>query len=58
MEDLDKRGQQRNVLMWGILETVDHDQIFQAMEALFNKLLECPKDSPGELERVHRVLWP
>lgn len=46
VDELDNRGCQRNPWIHGIPESVEPDQIPQALQTIFNNLLEKPPDSP------------
>lgn len=58
MEDLDNRGRCRNLLVRGLLETVEATQVTRAVSTIFNDLLERPPDAPIAIECIHRAMLP
>lgn len=42
----------------GIPETIEHKDLAEAVTVIFNQLLQQPKDTHIELDRVHRTSGP
>lgn len=58
VEDLDNRGRRHNLRVRGLPETVEQDQLLQVVTGLFNQLLDRPRPTPVDMERIHRALRP
>lgn len=53
-DDIENRNRQNNIRIRGIPETVEHKDLAGAVAAIFNQLLQQPKDAPIELDRNYR----
>lgn len=58
LEDLDNRGQRQNIRVRGIPEKIEPNQIKQALQAVFNDLLEHLRNTDIDFVRAHRALNP
>lgn len=58
VEDLDNRGRRHNLRVRGLPESVSTDQIIPTVTALFNQILDKPRQTPINMERIHRSLRP
>lgn len=57
-DDIENRSRRNNIRIRGIPETIDHNDLHGAVTAIFNQILQQPKDTPIELDRVHRTSGP
>ena len=57
-DDIENRNRRNNIRIRGIPESVDAKALPAAETAIFNQLLQRPKDDPIELDRVHRTSGP
>lgn len=55
MEDLNNRGRHHNLRIRGMPESIEGDQIPEAVISLFNGLLNRPLQATIEMERIHRA---
>lgn len=58
VEDLDNRGLRKNLPLRGIPESVEHQNLPQAVSNICNNLLGRPPDASVLMERIHRALRP
>lgn len=58
MEDLDNRGRHHNLRVRGKPESIEGEQIPQAVTSLFNGLLNRRLQSTIDMERIYRALRP
>lgn len=58
LEDLDNRGKRQNIRVRGMPEIIELNKIKQALQAVFNRLPKCPKDTNIDFVRTHRALNP
>lgn len=56
LEELDNRGQRRNLRIISITEDVDAANLEHIVMGILNKLLAVQEDSPVTFERVH-ISW-
>lgn len=56
LEDLDNRGRWNNLRLRGVPELVMLEQVPQALQKIFNNLLERPTDVTIEFIHAHRTL--
>lgn len=53
-DDIENRNRRNNIRIRGIPETIEHKDLTKAVTVIFNQLLQQPKDTHIELNRVHR----
>lgn len=57
-DKFENRNHHNNIRIPGISESADPKDLPVAVMAIFNQLLQRPKDDPIELDRVHRTSDP
>lgn len=59
LEDMDNRGRRHNLRVRGLPESIEGEQIPQAMTSLFNNVLNRPPQTPSiAMDKIHRALRP
>lgn len=56
MEELENQGRRNNLRVRGIPETVTNEQIPQALQNIFNNILECHEKATINFVHAHRAL--
>lgn len=58
IDDLQNRHRRNNIRIRGVPETVTPAELMPTVKAIFNQLLDRPKDAEMEIDRAHRSLGP
>ncbi|KAM5140586.1 uncharacterized protein ACMZJ9_014461 [Mantella aurantiaca] len=58
IDDLENRSRRNNLKIKGLPESISSSDLKSTVSHIINEILECPMDTPLEIDRIHRSLGP